>query len=217
MPGGFGGMHQSSHFDMDDDDGDGGLGGMFGRPPSMVRKEPSIKRNFACSLEELFTGCTKKMKITKTLIDASGRGAKVEKILTIDVKPGWKAGTKITFEREGDEQPGREPADIIFTLTEKEHPTYRRIGSDLHYSATVSLKQALCNPVIEVPTLDNRKLRVSANEVVNPSSQTVIQGEGMPITKQPGRRGNLIVNYNIVFPTSLSPQQKQLLQQALPS
>eukprot|EP00639_Heterosigma_akashiwo_P027705 CAMPEP_0194676608 /NCGR_PEP_ID=MMETSP0295-20121207/8988_1 /TAXON_ID=39354 /ORGANISM="Heterosigma akashiwo, Strain CCMP2393" /LENGTH=113 /DNA_ID=CAMNT_0039561233 /DNA_START=43 /DNA_END=385 /DNA_ORIENTATION=- len=35
---------------------------------------------------------------------------KVEKEITI--KPGWKDGTKITFAREGDEQPGTEPADI---------------------------------------------------------------------------------------------------------
>lgn len=26
-----------------------------------------------------------------------------DKILTIDVKPGWKQGTKITFQKEGDQ------------------------------------------------------------------------------------------------------------------
>jgi len=28
-----------------------------------------------------------------------------EKILTINVKPGWKVGTKITFQNEGDQGP----------------------------------------------------------------------------------------------------------------
>ncbi len=80
------------------------------------RKQPPIKRTIAVSLEELYTGTTKKMKISKTLVDASGKEVPVEKILTIDVKPGWKEGTKITFEREGDERPGVEAADIVFEV-----------------------------------------------------------------------------------------------------
>lgn len=36
------------------------------------RKAPPIVRKFQCSLEELFTGCTKRMKVTKNLLDASG-------------------------------------------------------------------------------------------------------------------------------------------------
>ncbi len=29
---------------------------------------------------------------------------------TITIKPGWKDGTRITYEEEGDEQPGMRPA-----------------------------------------------------------------------------------------------------------
>lgn len=48
---------------------------------------------------------------------------KQEKILEINVKPGWKSGTKITFEKEGDEMdPSVEPADLVFILEEKPHP-----------------------------------------------------------------------------------------------
>lgn len=38
---------------------------------------------------------------------ASGE-AQVDK--AISIKPGWKDGTRITFEKEGDEQPGMVPA-----------------------------------------------------------------------------------------------------------
>lgn len=31
-----------------------------------------------------------------------------DKILTIDVRPGWRQGTRITFEKEGDQVRGRE-------------------------------------------------------------------------------------------------------------
>ena len=69
--------------------------GGFGGP----RKAPAIKRQFNCTLEDLFKGTVKKMKVTKSIMDASGKTMPVEKILTINVKPGWKDGTKITFEK----------------------------------------------------------------------------------------------------------------------
>lgn len=34
----------------------------------------------------------------------------MDKILTIDVKPGWRQGTRITFEKEGDQVRRREAA-----------------------------------------------------------------------------------------------------------
>lgn len=41
-------------------------------------------------------------------------------------RKGWKNGTKITYEREGDELPGVIPADIVFILNTKPHPRYVR-------------------------------------------------------------------------------------------
>ena len=46
-----------------------------------------------------------------------------------------------------------EPADIIFVLEEKPHPRFKREGNDLHFTANISLKEALINPTIEVLTL----------------------------------------------------------------
>lgn len=59
-----------------------------------------------CSLEDLYAGTTKKMKITRQALNTDGKTTYPEsKILTIDIKPGWKAGTKITFPKEGDQGP----------------------------------------------------------------------------------------------------------------
>ena len=96
---------------MFDDDMGGGMGGRsYGRMPGRPRKPrkvPPIKRTIGCTLEELYTGCNKRMKITKSIQDESGRRSMAEKILEINVKPGWKAGTKITFTEEGDVRPGK--------------------------------------------------------------------------------------------------------------
>jgi len=204
MFGGMGGMSG-----MDDDDDSGG----FGRGP---RKAPTIKRTFQCTLEELYSGCTKKMKITKQLMDASGSATQVEKILQLDVKKGWKEGTKLTFEREGDERPGEEPADIVFVLQEKPHPRFKRDGNNLVYTHSISLKQALTYPTIEVMTLDNRKLRLPMSEIITPETKHVVRGEGMPIAKQPGEKGDLVINFKIQFPSRLTDNQRQQLANILP-
>ncbi len=65
----------------------------------------------------------------------------IPQVLTINVKPGWKSGTKITFQREGDQAPNKIPADIVFIIRDKPHVHFRREGPDLKYSCKISLKE----------------------------------------------------------------------------
>ena len=60
-------------------------------------------------------------------------GQQESEILEINIKPGWKRGTKITFPNKGDAHGGVTPADIVFTVDEKPHPHFRRDGNDLIY------------------------------------------------------------------------------------
>lgn len=105
---------------------------------------------------------------------------------------------------------------MVFVLKEQPHARFKRQGNDLLYTATISLKQALTHPVIEVLTLDERKLRITIPEIVNPDSKQVIKNEGMPLQKDPSQRGDLIINFNVKFPKTLSAQQKAALATALP-
>ncbi|PKI31435.1 hypothetical protein CRG98_048174, partial [Punica granatum] len=67
----------------------------------------------------------------------------VEEFLAIDIKPGWKRGTKLTFPEKGSEQPGRIAADLIFIIDEKPHKTFTREGNDLVVTQKISLAEAL--------------------------------------------------------------------------
>jgi DnaJ-class molecular chaperone len=69
------------------------------------RKDAPIMRDLMLSLDELYVGCTKKMKIERMVQSSSGQKTET-KILQVDVKAGFKEGTKITFEDSGDEKPG---------------------------------------------------------------------------------------------------------------
>lgn len=112
-----------------------------GGPPRR-KQDPAIHHELRVSLEEVFHGCTKRMKISRKRLNPDGRTLRTEdKILTIEIKRGWKEGTKITFPREGDESPNTIPADIVFVIKDKAHAHFRREGSDIVYPVRVSLRQ----------------------------------------------------------------------------
>mmetsp|Transcript_7757 Transcript_7757/g.16701 ORF Transcript_7757/g.16701 Transcript_7757/m.16701 type:complete len:325 (+) Transcript_7757:272-1246(+) len=217
----FGGMGGGEDFDFPFG-GMGGMGGMpfgFGGMPGMggmrqagPRKAKAIEQTLYCTLEEIYTGCTKKMKISRQV-----RGKQESEILEINVKPGWKKGTKITFPEKGDELPNVVPADIIFILDEKPHPKLRRDGNDLMHTAHISLADALCGTTVSVPHLDGTNVELTVKDIITPGTQKVVRGKGMPITKQPGTYGNMFIKFEVVFPRMLSDEQKQQLRALLPT
>ena len=243
--GGSGGNRVFSSFhdeDMDLDDpfglgqqqqrqGGGGQGGAFrshsfnfagpnqGRAASKDRaQDPAIEHDLYVSLDDILRGCMKKMKISRRVIQPDGSAKKEEKVLTINVKPGWKAGTKITFQKEGDQGRGKVPADIVFIIRDKPHPLFRREGSDIRYTQKLSLKQALCGTVVEIPTLTGEKITLNlTREIVKPNMVKRIQGHGLPFPKEPSRKGDLLVSFDIKFPDSLTQSAKDILYDTLPN
>ncbi|CAN1853779.1 DnaJ homolog subfamily B member 13 [Linum perenne] len=179
-----------------------------GEPSSVPRKGAAIERTLPCSLEDLYKGTTKKMKISRDVIDTSGRPSTMEEILTIEIKPGWKKGTKITFPEKGNEQRGVIPSDLVFIIDEKPHTVYKRDGNDLVLTHKISLIEALTGYTGQVTTLDGRTLTVAVSSIISPTYEEVVKGEGMPIPKEPSKRGNLRIKFNIKFPSKLTAEQK---------
>ena len=181
-------------------------------------RDPAIEKDLALSIEELFLGCTKKLRITRQVLHPDGTSSSQDKLITINVKPGWKEGTRITFLEVGDQFPGRIPADIIFVIKQKPHPVYRRDGNDLRYTARICLREALTGSVrVHIPTLDNSVIPLELNEIVNPKTEKRIPGQGFPISKSPGQRGDLVVDFDIIFPTSLPQKSVQMMAAYLPA
>lgn len=208
LGGGFGGFQNMGGINI------GGLGGHPGAHTQAQRKktqDPPIEHELFVTLEEIASGATKKMKISRKVLNPDNRSTRTEdKVLTIDIKPGWKQGTKITFPREGDQTPTTIPADIIFIIKDKPHPVFRRDGSDLIYTAKISLKDALCGTTIKVPTLDPSRVRtLQLNDVIKPTTEKRLTGDGLPIAKQPTNRGDIVVKFDIKFPDSLTSSQKE--------
>jgi len=214
--GGFGMVTRGSRFQDSMFGGFGGPESMFGSygegfgggATMGPRKAKPVENRLQCTLEELYKGTTKKMKISRNIADISGKTLPVDEILTIKIKPGWKKGTKITFPEKGHEEPNVVPADLIFVVDEKPHDVYKRDGNDLVVTQKISLNEALTGYTINLTTLDGRNLNIPINDVIKPGYEKVVPNEGMPLTKEPGKKGNLRIKFDIKFPSRLTAEQK---------
>jgi DnaJ homolog subfamily A member 1 len=75
---------------------------------------------------------------------------------------GMKDGQQIRFSGEGDQEPGRDPGDVVIVLDEKEHNVFQRKGIDLRMQQEITLTEALCGFHHAIQTLDNRTLIISS-------------------------------------------------------
>ncbi|KAA8542374.1 hypothetical protein F0562_023490 [Nyssa sinensis] len=190
--------------------------GEFSHSASVApRKAPAVENSLPCSLEELYKGAKRKMKISRTIADASGKLRTVEEILTIEIRPGWKKGTKITFPEKGNQEPGVIPADLLFTIDEKPHAVYMRDGNDLLVNQEISLLEALTGKTLELTTLDGRNLVIPLTEIIKPGNEVVFPNEGMPISKEPRKKGNLRIKFDVKYPSRLTTEQKSELKRVL--
>lgn len=201
--GGFGGMR-----------GMGGMGGMGGAG-GMAGAKPAVF-DLVCTLEELYNGTTKKMKVKRSSTTIS---RDPEAVLEVVVKPGWKAGTKVTFAGEGDEIGNSGKAqDVVFVIRERKHPVFTREGSNLLHHKRIPLVDALTGFKVDIPMLDSsgRILRVNIRDMVTPVYSKVVKGEGMPSSKASDSKGDLIITFDVVYPKSISEDVKEQLKKLLP-
>lgn len=211
MPGGMGGMRMN------------GMEGM-GRPQPRTRagsagpqfRSPAarapalVTHELRLSLEELMTGCVKKMRVTRTRA-----GQPDSKLLEIEVKPGWKAGTKITFPGEGDQLggPGTPAGDIQFVVAEKPHARFKRVGNDLEAETRATLKDVVRGSEVELAHVlpSQPPLRATLDQVQLEGSRQIIRfpGRGMPVAKG-GKPGDAVLVVKFAMPSLSSEQREQI-------
>ena len=183
------------------------LGGVFGGGGggrSNRRKQPAysqtIEKKLMCTLEELHNGIRKKLRVKDTMNLPPPHGTQhIEKIVTVDIKPGYREGTKITF------PPSRDfPKSITFILKETEHRFFKRYGKyDLIWICKLTQLQIDTGVVIKIPLLDGKKLTLNSNEIkITNGYRKRLIGYGMPTNGKDSStltttKGDLIIEFKV--------------------
>ena len=176
-----------------------------------------IDVDLECTLEELYNGCVKHIKYKRRVIGVDFRTTE-EKEAAVDVEifRGYDKHTVIPYKGMGNQSPGMKNSDLIVHIKEKKHKCFQRVNTnDLTYVHKIDLAQALNSEPVKFTTLDGRKLAISIDEIISPSTVKVVPGEGMPIFQNEMnvrdlniRKGDLYIKFDIKFPEYIDPAKK---------
>ena len=98
---------------------------------------------------------------------------------------------------------------------QKPHPVFRREGDDLIAPVELDLKEALTGWKRTIPTIEGKQVPVSGGGPTAPGYRETFPERGMPRSKKPSERGDLIVEVKVKFPKSLTLAQKTHLKEIL--
>lgn len=130
-----------------------------------------------------------------------------EKHFNVSVKAGSRDGQIIRLYGQGDTLVNDQTrsSDIVCRINEIPHKEFKRSFNDLYVKRTITLNQALCGFKLKLRHLDNRRivLCVPPGKVIKTGDMRLAKNEGMPIQKKAGEKGDLIVVFNVVFPSKI--------------
>ena len=100
--------------------------------------------------------------------------------------------------------------DIYGTVGVKEDPVLMRDGDDLVHRMRITFVEATLETQAKIPTLDGGT-EVGVEPGTQPGTTLRLRGEGMPRLRRRGR-GDLKVVVDVMVPTRLSGEQRELLE-----
>ena len=189
-----------------------------------IKKAKDIIIDLECTLEELYLGCTKNVKyIRKKVASDSVSLEEVEENIDVEVLRGYDKNSVVVFKGMGNEGLGEKNSDLIVKIKEKKNNLFKRVNkNDLIYIHEITLAQALNGDPVRLTTLDNRKIAISIDEIISPSTVKKVPGEGMPIYKKELsvrdleiEKGDLYIKFHIIFPEYIDPARKMEISQLL--
>lgn len=189
-----------------------GLGMKRREPPRDM--EPPLELELEVSLEEVYTGCTRLVKYTRTrLADDRTSTVNEETTLTVEVGQGWQNGTVVKFDQAGHQlHPQIKQGPVRLKIVVTPHAHFKRSGADLVYTHRLDLYEALAGHVINIPLLDGQIIAVPVPEITTSTDVKRIAGRGMPSANG---QGDLAVQFEIAFPKELGQKQKEELKRIL--
>jgi DnaJ-class molecular chaperone len=155
------------------------------------------------SLREAFTGTRR----TLNLPDATGTPRPIE----VRIPAGVRDGERLRVKGKGAPGRGGGPSgDLFFHVQIAPHPVFQRKDADIVVTLPLWPWEAVLGTDVEVPTLSGSvRLKIPAG---SQSQQRMrLKGKGLP--KRAGGHGDQFVVLDIITPTSLAPDEKQLYEQ----
>lgn len=156
--------------------------------------------------------CSGSGRIIEVLCENCQGSGRVAKLAThsIRIPAGIEDGMRIRVAGAGNiGERGAPSGDLYIRVRVGEDPELIRDGDDLIHRMRINFVEASLGTEVEVPTLEGTT-EVRIEPGTQPGATLTLRGEGMPRLKRRGR-GDLKVLVDVMVPTRLSAEQRELL------
>ncbi len=150
--------------------------------------------------------------VTEPCSKCKGSGReKNQRVIPVKIPPGISSGMQLRVRGEGNAGFRGGPAgDLFVTVDVEEHKIFKRDGDDILYRLNINFAQAALGIEVEVPTLDgNTKLKISPG--TQSGSVFRLRNRGVQHLNE-RTRGDELVTVNVITPSSLTKEQRQLFE-----
>ncbi len=134
-----------------------------------------------------------------------------EKNLSVTIPEGVEDGTRIRLSGEGEAGLRGGPAgDLYIFISIKSHRLFQRDSANIHCRVPIPMTTAALGGMVEVPTVDGKRARVTIPEGTTTGHQFRLKDKGMTILRSRAR-GDMFVQVFVETPQKLTKKQKDIL------
>jgi DnaJ family protein B protein 4 len=189
----------------------GGMPGMFFQ--RHIQKPQTIVKDINITLKQAYTGIPIKVEIERWVQEGDLRINENE-TLHLNIPQGIDNGESIILQENGNiiNMHGTTVKGDVQLNIHIEESEFKRNKNDLHYKKIITLKEALCGFKFKMEHLNGNQLSLNVNVVLFTGAKQSFKNLGMV---REGVTGNLILEFEVKFPESLTPEQKDALNNIL--
>jgi DnaJ-class molecular chaperone len=178
-----------------------------------MQKPIPIIKNITIDIGTVLTGVTMPVEIERWIIEQGNKIFEKETIY-VDVPKGIDDNEIIILREKGNILSDNCKGDIKLFIKVENKTEFERNGLDLTIEKTISLKDALCGFNFEITYINGKTYTLNNNSgnIIPDKYKKIIPNMGLV---REGHIGNLIIIFNIVFPTTLSEDKISLLREIL--
>ncbi|MCR9066534.1 MAG: molecular chaperone DnaJ [Cytophagales bacterium] len=157
--------------------------------------------------------CNGEGKIVSERCDVCfGEGRQLsEDQISIKIPGGVSEGMQLSMSGKGNVPVrGGVAGDLLIVVEEEEHPDLKRDGNNVIYDLPVNFVDAVLGTEVEVPTVDG-KVKIKIKNGTQAGEILRLRGKGLPNLNGYGT-GDQLVHVNIYTPTSVSSEEKKVLE-----
>lgn len=184
-----------------------------GMPIRKNRKPSPIIKEITINIYQAFMGMNYPLEIERWIFSDGIKRMENETIY-VPIPKGIDNNELIILEKKGNCSENNEKGDIKLFVKIENNSMFIRKGLNLHYNYTITLKEALMGFSFQLDHLNGKTYTInSGNEsIVKPGTETTIREMGF---ERNNIKGDIIIKFEIVFPKSLSDEQKSKLNDIL--